>query len=275
MTAIVGCGREPARQYPLKGQIIAIGRNPVVGRTEITVKHEDIPGFMPAMTMAYFLKDGTRTDGIVAGDLFTATLVVNGGELYVQDLRKTGHAPLPPTARPVKIMDVMDPGDVVPDDALQDQTGATRHLSDWRGRALAVTFVYTRCPVPDFCPLMDRHFADLQRAIRADPALRDRAHLASVSFDPRHDTAAVIAAHAKERGADPAVWSYLTGDAQAIDHLTSRFGVSALDEHDAPQTMTHNLRTAVIDPKGRLVKFYTGNEWTVDELLNDLRAQTR
>lgn len=274
-TAIVGCAREPARQYPLKGQIIAVGRNPVVGRTEITVQHEDIPGFMPAMTMAYFLKDGTRTDGIVAGDLFTATLVVNGGELYVQDLQKTGHAPLPPTARPVKIMDVMDPGDVVPDDALQDQTGTTRRLSDWRGLALAVTFVYTRCPVPDFCPVMDRHFADLQRAIRADPALRDRAHLASVSFDPQHDTPAVIAAHAKERGADAAVWSYLTGDAQAIDHLTSRFGVSALAEHDAPQTITHNLRTAVIDAKGRLVKFYTGNEWTVDELLNDLRAQTR
>jgi protein SCO1/2 len=274
-TAILGCSREPARQYPLKGQIIAIGRNAVVGRVEVTVKHDDIPGFMPAMTMAYFLKDGTRTDGIVAGDLITATLVVNGGDLYVQDLRKTGHASLPPTAKAVKVMDVMDPGDVVPDDALQDQTGAVRHFSDWRGQALAVTFVYTRCPVPDFCPLMDRHFADLQRAIRTDPALRGRAHLASVSFDPRHDTPAVIAAHAKERGADPAVWSYLTGDAQVIDHLTSRFGVSVLDEHDAPQTITHNLRTAVIDPKGRLVKFYTGNDWTVAEVLNDLRVQTR
>jgi protein SCO1/2 len=272
---VAGCARETARQYPLKGQIIGLGQNAGTGRTEVTVKHEDIPGFMPAMTMAYSVKDGTRTDGFVAGDLITATLTVDGSAVFLQDLRKTGHGPLPPQAKSVRIMDVMDPGDAVPDDALTDQTGATRRLSDWRGRALAVTFVYTRCPVADFCPLMDRHFADLQRAIRADPVLRERAHLASVSFDPRHDTPAVVAAHAKERGADAALWSYLTGEAPAIDHLTSRFGVSTIDEHDAPETITHNLRTAIIDPKGRLVKIYSGNEWTVADLLNDLREQTR
>jgi protein SCO1/2 len=136
---------------------------------------------------------------------------------------------------------------------------------------LAVTFVYTRCPVPDFCPLMDRRFADLQRAILADAALRDRVHLASVTFDPRHDTPAAIKAHAKARGADAGVWSYLTGEPAAIDHLTSRFGVSAIEERDTPESITHNLRTAVIDPAGRLVKIYNGNEWTVDALLGDLR----
>jgi protein SCO1/2 len=271
-----GCSRNPARQYPLKGQILDIHTSTTLpGRVELTLKHEDIPGFMPAMTMGYFLKDGTRADGIVAGDLVTATLVVNGGELYVQDLNKTGHAPVPAAARPVKIMDVMAPGDPVPDDALVDQTGATRHLSEWRGRALAVTFVYTRCPVPDFCPLMDRHFGDLQRAVLADAGLRDRVHLASISFDPAHDTPAAITAHAKERGADPRVWSYLTGDAAAIDHVTSRFGISAIDEHDAPESITHNLRTAVIDRQGRLVTIYNGNDWTVDGLLHDLRAQVR
>lgn len=271
---LASCSRDQARQYPLKGQVLSIGRNAVIGRTELTVKHEDIPGFMPGMTMAYFLKDGTSTD-VVAGDLFTATLVVNGSELYVQDVRKTGHAPLPADAKAVKIMDVMAPGDVVPDAALVDQTGATRHLSDWRGRAVAVTFVYTRCPVPDFCPLMDRHFADLQRAILADPSLGERAHLVSITFDPSHDTPAVVAAHAKERGADARVWSYVTGDAAAIDRLTSRFGVSTIEEHDAPETITHNLRTAVIDPKGRLITIYSGNEWTVDQLMADLRDAAR
>lgn len=273
---LAGCSRTQARQYPLKGQIIAVGESQVFpGRIEMTVQHEDIPGFMPGMKMAYFLKAGTRADGFGPGDLFTATLVVNGGDLYLQDLHKTGHAPLPPESRPIRIMDVMAPGDQVPDDALVDQSGATRHLSDWRGQALAVTFVYTRCPVPDFCPLMDRHFVDLQRAILGDTTLRDKVHLLSVSFDPAHDTPAVIAAHAKERGADPRVWSYLTGEPAAIDHLTSRFGVSAIAEHDSAESITHNLRTAVIDVKGRLVTIYTGNEWTVDGLLNDLRAQVR
>jgi protein SCO1/2 len=195
--------------------------------------------------------------------------------LYLDEVRKTGQAALPPDARRVKIMDVMAAGDEVPDDALVDQTGTTRKLSDWRGKALAVTFVYTRCPVPDFCPLMDRHFAELQRAITSDASLRDRVHLASISFDPRHDTPAAIAAHARERGANPQTWSYLTGDPAAIDRLTSRFGVSTIEEHDTPESITHNLRTAIIDPRGRLVTIYTGNEWTVDGLLNDLRGQAR
>jgi protein SCO1/2 len=118
---------------------------------------------------------------------------------------------------------------------------------------------------------MDQHFADLQRRITADPRLRDRVHLVSVTFDPAHDTQTVIAAQAKNRGADPRTWSYLTGTPAAIDHLTSRFGVSAIVETDAAQTITHNLRTAVIDPKGRLVTIYSGNDWTVDTLLADLR----
>jgi protein SCO1/2 len=276
LSTVSACSkREPVHRYPIRGQILAIGDNAVVHRPEVTVKHEDIPGFMPAMTMAYFLKDGVKPDGLAAGDLFTATLVVDGSSLYLDEVRKTGQAPLPAGARRVKIMDVMVPGDEVPDDALVDQTGTAHKLSDWRGKALAVTFVYTRCPVPDFCPLMDRHFADLQRAVAADATLRDRVHLISISFDPQHDTPAAIAAHAKARGANPQTWSYLTGDAATIDRLTSRFGVSTIEEHDAPESITHNLRTAIVDRRGRLVTVYTGNDWTVDGLLNELRAQAR
>ena len=139
-----------------------------------------------------------------------------------------------------------------------------------RFRALAVTFVYTRCPLADFCPLMDKRFSELEKGIAADPRLRDRVHLVSVSFDPAHDTPDVIATHAKNAGADPRTWSYLTGTPAAIDHVTSRFGVSTIVETDAP-TITHNLRTALVDPKGRLVTIHSGNDWTVDALLADLR----
>jgi protein SCO1/2 len=105
---------------------------------------------------------------------------------------------------------------------------------------------------------MDRRFADLQRAIQGDAALRDRAHLVSISIDPAHDTADVIRAHAAARGADPRTWSYLTGSQPSIDRVTSR-------------TITHNLRTAIVDMQGRLVKVYSGNDWTVDDVLADLR----
>jgi protein SCO1/2 len=256
----------------LKGQVISVAPQARPdGRREVTVKHEDIPGFMPAMTMAYFVKDSTLLDGVAPGDLITARLVVVGNDPHLDRIQKTGHADLPPDARPSRVMEVMNPGDDVPDDELRDQQGQARKLSDWRGRALAVTFVYTRCPLPDFCPLMDRHFAALQRAIQADPELRQRAHLVSVSFDPTHDTAEVIAAHAKARGADAETWSYLTGSPAAIDHFTSRFGVSTIAESDAAATITHNLRTAIVDRRGRLVKIHSGNEWTVDEVLADLR----
>lgn len=269
-----GCTAESDRTYPLRGQVLAIAAETRPdGRREVTVRHDDIPNFMPAMTMPYFVKEPALLDRFVPGDLFTASLVIKrkGSEMYLADLKKTGHADLPPGARPVKIMDVMNPGDQVPDDPLQDQTGATHKLSDWRGRALAVTFVYTRCPLPDFCPRMDRHFGELQRAIAGDARLRDRVHLVSVSFDPEHDTPAVIQAHAKARGADPQTWSYLTGSPAAIDHFTSRFGISAIADKDEAQIITHNLRTAVIDRKGRLVTIHSGNEWTVDALLADLR----
>lgn len=262
---------EPEKRYPLRGQILSVGDNPISGKREVSVKHEDIQGFMPAMTMAYFVKVPALLDGLSPGDLFTATLVLKGGDMYLEEIKKTGREPLPPDAKPVKAMDVMQPGDEVPDDPLLDQTGETRRLSSWRGRALAVTFVYTRCPVPDFCPLMDRRFADVQRAIAADPALRERAHLVSVSFDPARDTVDVIRAHAKERGADPRTWSYLTGSQAAVDRFTSRFGVSTINETDGAGTITHNLRTAVVGPDGRLIKIYSGSEWTVEGLLADLR----
>jgi len=273
LTLLSGCTAESDRRFPLKGQILAIaaGTRPD-GRREVTVKHEDIPNFMPAMTMAYVVRQPVLLDGLTPGDLFTATLVNQDAEFYLTDLKKTGHAGLPPDARAVKIMDVMQPGDEVPDDPLQDQSGATRKLSDWRGQAIAVTFVYTRCPLPDFCPLMDRRFGELQRAIAADARLRDRVHLVSVTFDPAHDTHAVIEAHARARGADPRTWSYLTGSAAAIDRFTSRFGVSAIEGTDAPQTITHNLRTAVVDRNGRLMTIHSGNDWTVEALLADLRT---
>jgi protein SCO1/2 len=271
-TMATGCKAESVRTYPLKGQILAIaaGTRPD-GMREVTVKHEDIPNFMPAMTMPYAVSRPASLDGLTPGDLITATLVNRGAEVHLTDLRKTGHADLPSGAHAVKILDVMNRGDEVPDDPLQDQTGTTRKLSDWRGRALAVTFVYTRCPLPDFCPLMDRRFGELQRAVAADARLRDRVHLVSVTFDPSRDTLAVIQAHARSRGADPQTWSYLTGPQAAIEHFTSRFGVSAIAGAEGPDTYTHNLRTAVVDRRGRLVTIYSGNEWGAEEMLADLR----
>ena len=267
---VAACGAK-AQQYPVEGQIIGVSAD----HRQLTIDHKDIPNFMPAMTMAYFVKDPHALDGLAAGDLATATLVVDGSEVYLKDIRKTGHAPLPANAKPIKAMDIMAPGDTVPDDVLIDQNGAPKKLSEWRGQATAVTFIYTRCPLPDFCPLMDRHFADVQQAIASDSALRGRVHLVSISFDPAHDTPAVLLAHARGLHADPHVWTFLTGTPEAVGHVAERFGVSVTPETDPGQTITHNLRTAVVDPQGRVTTIYSGNQWTVDQMLDALKHALR
>jgi protein SCO1 len=254
-------------QYPLKGQVIGLAPE----RKELTVNQQDIPGLMAAMTMPYRVKDVKLLDGLVDGDLITASVVVRGSEMYLTDVRKTGHALLPAEARAARVMDVMEPGDIVPDDVLQDQDGHPRKLSDWRGRALGVTFIYTRCPLPDFCPLMDRNFEQVQRAIEGDPELRARVHLVSVSFDPRHDTPAVLKDHASSVKAHGEVWSFLTGAPDAVGHVAERFGVAVIPEQDTIQSITHNLRTAVIDPQGRLATMYSGNEWKPAQMIDALR----
>ena len=141
----------------------------------------------------------------------------------------------------------------------------------WRGQAIAVTFIYTRCPLPNFCPLMDRHFKSVQEVVRGDDSLRGRVRLLSVSFDPAHDRPAVLAAHARQLGADPGIWSFLTGEREAIDRFASGFGVSIVREDAAPADITHNLGTAVIDPEGRLSAVLRGNEWTPQDLVAALR----
>ena len=126
----------------------------------------------------------------------------------------------------------------------------------------------------DFCPLMDRRFADVQKSISADPALARSIHLVSVSFDPARDTPAVLKAHAKTLGANPALWSFLTAREPVIEAFASRFGVSVMREGNEG-TITHNLRTAVIDSQGRLVKMYSGSDWSPETLLSDLRDAAR
>ncbi len=176
------CGR--GREYELRGQILAVD----TARSEITIKHDDIKGFMPGMTMPFKVRDAALLQGRAPGDLIRATLVVEDAQGYLKAIERTGHAPVAerPAMRP--LVDVLEPGDEVPDVALLDETGATRRLSEWRGRTLAITFIYTRCPLPDFCPLMDRQFADVQQIVTDDESLRGRVHLLSISFDPAYDT---------------------------------------------------------------------------------------
>ena len=267
--AAAACSRAPEpKRYELRGQILSVDPR----RQEVLVDHEDIKGFMPAMTMPYKVRDVALLEGRKPGDLITATLVVEEVGGYLSSLTTTGHAPLktPPAAPRNTDADLLKDGDLVPDHALVDQSGTPRPMRSLRGHRVALTFIYTRCPVPDFCPLMDRQFADLQREIGTSSALAD-VRLVSVTLDPEFDTPAVLAAHAKALGADRRLWHFVTGDRDEVLAFAKRFGViREPGEPGAP--VVHNLRTAVIDPQGRLVKAYSGNMWSPADVVADLTA---
>ena len=267
--AATACSRTaPTKQYQLTGQILEVKPD----SNEVLVKHEDIPGFMPAMTMPYKVEDAKVLAGKEPGDLITATLVVGQTEAHLSKIDKTGHAPIENTGGPaITDSQILKTGDAVPDTRLVDENNAARPLTSLKGHRVAVTFMYTTCPQPDFCPLMDRNFAAVQNEIKKTPALGD-VRLVSVSFDPAHDTPAVLKTHAKGLQADPAVWHFVTASADDIKGFAAKFGVIAEPSEESPAILTHNLSTAVIDADGRLVKIRPGNMWTPADLIADLKA---
>lgn len=259
------CGCVRSQHYDLRGQVLAVDR----GRQEVTIKHEDIRGLMPGMTMPFKVSDPALLNGLEAGDLVQGTLVVKEYTGYLTALKRTGHETPPPAAASPAV--ILQPGERVPEVKLVDETGSPRALADWRGKVLVVTFIYTRCPFPDFCPRMDRQFKGVQTEILADAQLRDRVALLSVSFDPAFDTPPVLAAHAKKVGADTRLWHFATGDRETIDGFATKFGVSVIREGTSAEGVTHNLRTAVIRSDGTLDTVFSGNDWTPAQLMDAVR----
>jgi len=262
--------RPEQRSYTLQGQVISLDP----ARKLAVVKHEEIQGFMPAMTMPYEVEDVKALDGLSPGDLINATLVVFSNGAHLTTIRKVGTAPLEKPAESPSAssgFELLKPGEAVPDGSFVDQGGRKRRFSDFKGSPVAMTFIYTRCPIATFCPLMDRHFASLQKDLKADPALNG-VKLVTISFDPTTDTPAVLTKHARSLDADLTRWTFLTGDRDDVDQFASRFGVAIERSLTDQRDITHNLRTAVIDADGKLVKSYTGNEWKPEQLLADLRT---
>lgn len=266
VAACGGSSEAPAREYQLQGQILAIRPE----RSEVVIKHEDIKGFMPGMTMPFKVKEAALLQGKEPGDLVTATLVVGEVQAHLRTLDKTGHAALD-TPAPPPPPDIREPGQTLTDATLVDQNGKPSSLSAYRGHRIALTFIYTRCPLPEFCPLMDRHFAAVQKTIASTPALAD-VRLVTVTLDPAFDTPAVLKPYAARRGADPMIWSFLTGEPAAVNKFGSQLGIYVEHNPQSAIDITHNLRTVVIDPDGRLVKVHNGNSWTPSELVADLSA---
>lgn len=266
-------GTSDHREFQLRGQILTVAAD----RMEANIKHEEIKGFMTAMTMPYKVREATEYDGLAPGDLITATLVVVSNDAYLTNVKKAGSAPLDPPAPGAALppassgFELLKAGQRVPNITFTSQDGRAVEFDSFRGSAVVVTFTYTNCPLPTFCPLMDRHFATLQSRLKERKNALD-VRLLSVSIDPVVDTPPVLKKHAQTLGADPRIWTFVTGDRDELDQWASRLGISVSRALNDPRDITHNLRTVIVDRHGNLVKTFTGNEWTPSAVLADVEV---
>jgi protein SCO1/2 len=244
---------------------------------EVTVDTEAIPGFMEAMTMPYKLKTPNILSELHPGDHITATLYVTDSSDLLDQIVITAQGQ--PDYRPLVQYHVPALGDAVPDFKFLNQSGERISIGDFKGKVLLVTFIYTRCPLPDFCPRMSQYFARIDKALAADPTLYAKTHLLSVSFDPDYDTPAVLRSYGgaytqnytQEKFAH---WDFAApakddggkSDQEAVDKF---FDVGVTPEKD--HTITHSLSTVVIGPDGKVFKWYPTNDWTPEQVLSDVK----
>ncbi len=264
---LAGCRAKPpeasasARRYDLKGKVVSADK----AKMEVVIAHEAIAGYMEPMTMPFTLRDEWVFDVLAPGAAITATLVVDGDRSWLENPTVTQMADAgQPSTEGIE----PEVGAEVPDLTLTNQDGRRISLHQYRGRTLILTFIYTRCPLPDYCPLMMRNFAELL------PMLPERTELLSISIDPAYDTPAVLRDYGRRHlppGESFRRWELATGTDEEIRAAAGYFGLGYWQE--AGQII-HGLRTAVISPAGRIVSIHRGNEWKPAEIIAELKGQT-
>ena len=251
--------------YTLTGDVREIDRES--GR--VVIRHDAIPGFMPAMTMPFDLAGQEVLGEIQVGDRIEGDLIVGPEGSRLADVFITELAEPPADGEAPTRPRMLQPGELVPDFLMTTQEGEPQRLSDLRGSAVYLTFIYTRCPLPDFCPLIDRKFAALARRLDLLAVPPERVKLLSVSFDPEHDRPAVLARHAALLGAKPPRWTFAVADHEELAKVAGPLG---LTYGDTGSEIVHTLSTALIDAGGRLVRIETGRDWDPDRLAKSAEA---
>lgn len=266
--------RAEAKSYEFKGKVISIDK----AAKRVQIAHDDIINpaggvYMEAMTMGFALGEPALYDELQAGDEVTGFLVVDKGRSLLENLSYT--RPINnSSANPSNASTIPEPqiGASIPDFTLTNQNNTPLTKNDFRHHLTLVTFIYTRCPLPDYCPLMSENFAKIKNALRENQDLREKVKLLSISFDPSHDTPAVLRDYAEryyaKQDALPS-WDFATGKPEQIAAMARFFGVNYETSSDG--AINHTLVTALISPDGKLIKIYRGNDWLPAQVLNDIK----
>jgi protein SCO1/2 len=255
------------QRYTLKGKIISIDKQ----TKEIVVDHEAIPGFMGAMAMPYPVKDAASLDQLAPGDEIRADLVVNNGQPVLENIvvtKKASGAPAPSGTGRVQ----PQPGEDVPDFKLVNQDGKRISLSQFKGKAVLLTFIYTRCPLPDYCPLMNTNFSLIEKSLRKNPSAFASTHLLSISFDSKNDTPRVLRTYGEgylKSSGDNLFdhWEFAVASAGEMTEMGKFFGLVVKEDQGQ---IVHSMSTAIISPDGKIFRWYHGNDWKSPDVLNDL-----
>ena len=255
------------KRYDLTGKVIAVEPD----KHLVTIQHDEIKGYMPAMTMPFTVPSESDLQILAADDQVTATLVIDGSHSWLENLIITRQSASSSAAMPA-VMPAKE-GDAMPNFKLLNQDNREIQIQNYRGRALLLTFIYTRCPVPDYCTLMSNNFAQVDRALSQDPELYSKTHLLSVSIDPAYDTPAVLrsygAAHTERYQNETfAHWEFAGGTTDQVKEIAQFFGLTYFPDKDQ---IIHGLRTAIIAPDGKVAKIYSGNEWKPEEVVEELK----
>jgi protein SCO1/2 len=249
-------------------------RNASKDRRKAVIAHEAIPGYMEPMTMEFEVRDSSLPEGLEPGDQVAFRLSITETNGWIDHVRKIGRSPnsASPEQTPARsVVATLPVGAPLPDCALVDQRGQTFRLGDFKGQALAFTFIFTRCPLPNFCPLMNRNLAAAQRELSAAGASANW-HLLSISFDPEYDTPERLAEYARPNGVDSGHWTFATGAPEDLRELGRVFGLEVVSNG---AQIDHTLRTVVVDATGHVQRIFVGNGWKVAELIDEMqRAMT-
>jgi protein SCO1/2 len=269
-TAAAGTNRETYQVTGLVKELKPDGKTAVIA-------HDEIPGYMDPMTMDFEAKDKRELADLRPGDRIAFTLVVIPNDAWIEHTRKlppqntntvtqiipTNSAPLKMRKSPV--VEPLEVGDAVPDYKFTNHLNEAIGLGQFRGRAVGITFIFTRCPLPTYCPRMSGNFAATAQQLKTSGVTNWT--LLSISFDPEWDTPARLALYARQYNPDPRHWQFVTSDFWNLDGITEQLGLQFWKDAGS---INHNLRTAVIDARGRLHKVFVGNEWKPEEFAEEM-----
>lgn len=259
--------------YALTGEVVSVDAK----RNVLVVRHDDIPGVMPAMTMEFAVSAGDAANARAGQRIRARLLKVEAGDWRLERIwpaDPAGETEVTAQAKALR-QDTLtrgngayrEIGDAVPDFTLYDQDGRVVRSGQFRGRRIMLNFIFTRCPVANMCPASTAKMALAQKLAR-EAGIADF-QLVSITLDPAYDTPGVLKTYAQARGIETSNFSFLTGPENAIKDLLAQFGVLAEFEGDL---LKHTLTTLLIDERGRIIHRADGSTWDPQEFIAKLKA---